>query len=97
MAAISTPFPNSADRIEIGIVKLQTLSEHARDPVIAVSTRHLESYLKVVGGAKGISVPDVLEPQQISTPLYIGATTPQAKTEVPHWHRIRGNLFSGAW
>jgi cupin len=74
------------DRDSSAISELFTLSVHAHDPVISVSTEALEEYLHEVGGAKGISVPDVLEPQQISASLYIGGTTPQALTEVPHWH-----------
>src|SRR5260370_27414537 len=44
-------------------------------------------------GAKGLSVPDVTEPYQISLPLYIGATTPQATSEVPHWHQDQAEAY----
>jgi hypothetical protein len=53
----------------------------------------MEAYLEAVGGAKGISVSDVLEPQQISLPLYIGGTTPRAASEVPHWHAIQAEAY----
>lgn len=66
--------------------KMRRLSEFRTDPAIKIEQAELESYLAEVGGAKGISVADLLEPQQLSLPLYIGATTPKATSEVPHWH-----------
>lgn len=61
-------------------------ARHQRDPVLVLQRNPLAAALKTVGGAKGISVPDVLEPYQIQLPLYVGATSPAATSEVPHWH-----------
>lgn len=68
------------------ITRLRNLSSHWKDAVISIAQQEIEGYLVEVGGAKGISVADLLEPQQISTDLYIGATSPLASTEMPHWH-----------
>lgn len=73
--------------------ELFELSKHQSEPLMVIQQGELESYLQRVGGAKGISVPDVLEPQQISLPLYIGATTPRAASEVPHWHAIQAEAY----
>jgi len=51
---------------------------------------HIENvpFRKVVEeiGATGISVADILAPFHIHLSLYIGATSPRATSEVPHWH-----------
>ena len=44
-------------------------------------------------GAKAISVPDPIEPYQVCQPLYLGATTPSANSEVPHWHREQTEAY----
>lgn|GEM_PF-5489926 len=33
------------------------------------------------------------EPYQISTPLYVGVTTPEADSEVPHWHPDQAEAY----
>lgn len=73
--------------------ELFELSKHQFDPLMLIRRDELEAYLQAVGGAKGISVPDVREPQQISLSLYIGATTPRAASEVPHWHAIQSEAY----
>jgi Cupin domain len=44
-------------------------------------------------GAKGISVPDPLEPFQICLDLYYGETTPRATSEIPHWHKEQTEAY----
>jgi mannose-6-phosphate isomerase-like protein (cupin superfamily) len=73
--------------------KVRSLSARGRDAVITIAQQEMEGYLPEAGGAKGISVADVLEPQQISTDLYIGATSPLAATEVPHWHPKQTEVY----
>ena len=73
--------------------KVRSLSARGRDAFIMIAQQEMEGYLPEAGGAKGISVADVLEPQQISTDLYIGATSPLAATEVPHWHPKQTEVY----
>jgi mannose-6-phosphate isomerase-like protein (cupin superfamily) len=61
--------------------------------VLLIEQLPLAAAVEAVGGAKGISVPDVLEPFQISLPMYIGATTPSASSEVPHWHPDQAEAY----
>ena len=82
-----------SDRHNTAHGRLWELSKTQFDPVIPISQDELEAYLAKVGGAKGISVRDVLEPQQISLPLYVGATSPRASSEVPHWHAEQAEAY----
>src|SRR4051794_17350216 len=76
-----------------GPVHPSTLSDHANDAAIAIPFNWVEEFLLENGGAKGLSVADILEPQQISTDLYIGGTTPRAKSEVAHWHPDQTEVY----
>lgn len=71
---------------------LQELALRQHEPVLLVELAPLTAELEGLG-AKGFSVPDVLEPYQIQLPLYIGATTPKATTEVPHWHPDQAEAY----
>jgi|ERR1051325_4199165 mannose-6-phosphate isomerase-like protein (cupin superfamily) len=66
-------------------VYLQGLACRQHEPVLLIEHAPLENALGLIG-ATGISVADVLMPFHISWSLYIGATTPRAVSEVPHWH-----------
>jgi hypothetical protein len=72
---------------------LRHLADRQQDPVLVIQQQSLAAAVVAVGGAKGISVPDVREPFQISLPLYIGATTPSASSEVPHWHPDQAEVY----
>jgi hypothetical protein len=69
---------------EIGAQRLAPVIHIERDKLAAA----LEPY-----GAKGISVPDPFEPFQIRMELYVGATTPEATTEVPHIHNVQTEAY----
>lgn len=71
---------------------LRDLANHQQEPILLVERGPLSAVLEKVG-AKGISVADVLEPFQIHLPLYIGATTPKATSEVPHWHPTQAEAY----
>src|SRR4051794_3566970 len=75
---------------------LQGLTGDRRSPVLRIERDPLAAALRAGQeplGAKGISVADVLEPFQISLPLYVGATTPGARSEVPHWHADQAEAY----
>src|SRR5882724_5538823 len=71
---------------------LEQLAFRQQEPVLLIEAEPLAVVLEEFG-AKGISVADVLEPFQIHLPLYIGATTPRATTEVPHWHPAQAEAY----
>lgn len=71
---------------------LQDLASRQQEPVLLIKREPLAHALARLG-AKGLSVPDILEPYQIHLPLYIGATTPSATTEVPHWHADQAEAY----
>lgn len=73
---------------------LEELASRQLEPVLHVEHMPFAAAIEAVGGAKGLSVPDVLEPYQISLPIYIGATTPRATTEVPHWHPDQAEAYA---
>jgi len=64
---------------------LQERSAHQHDPGLLFEREQMRAVMKKLG-AKGISVPDPLEPFQVCLDLYYGETTPGATSEVPHWH-----------
>src|SRR5207249_1312754 len=68
------------------------LSLRRAKPVLLVERRPLQGAMEKLG-AKGLSVADVLEPYQLQYPLYIGVTTAQATTEVPHWHPDQAEAY----
>lgn len=88
---ISSRLESSLNKPEVGDY-LQALAYRQREPILLVERGPLSAVLERVG-ARGISVPDVLEPSQIHLPLYIGATTPRATTEVPHWHPAQAEAY----
>jgi hypothetical protein len=65
---------------------LHERSAHQLEPGLLFERERMRMTIKRLGGAKGISVPDPLEPYQIHFDLYYGVTTPHATSEVPHWH-----------
>ncbi|MFQ5859848.1 MAG: hypothetical protein ACE5LU_29995 [Anaerolineae bacterium] len=71
---------------------LHDLARRQHEPGLLIQREPLAVVMKELG-AKGISVPDPFEPYQIHLPLYIGATTPQAKSEVPHWHADQAEAY----
>jgi hypothetical protein len=56
------------------------------DPVLLFEASPLVQELKEKDGGTAISAADVLKSFQFHSELYFGATTPQARTEAPHWH-----------
>src|SRR5689334_10608340 len=81
------------DKLEVdALAYLNELSAARRHPLILVQRKPFQSVMEELG-AKGISVPDVFEPYQLQYPLYIGATTPHAKSEVPHWHPDQTEVY----
>lgn len=74
------------------VTYLHTLSLRRRKPLLLIEREPLQAAMEKLG-AKGLSVPDVFEPYQLQYPLYIGVTTPQATTEVPHWHPEQAEAY----
>jgi hypothetical protein len=56
------------------------------DPVLLFEQMPLLEELKANGGATAISAADILKSFQFHSELYFGVTTPQARSECPHWH-----------
>jgi mannose-6-phosphate isomerase-like protein (cupin superfamily) len=71
---------------------LHTLSQQRRKPSLCVQREPLQAAMEKLG-ARALSPPDVFEPYQFQYPLYIGVTTPQATTEVPHWHPDQAEAY----
>lgn len=63
------------------------------DPVLEIEGELFKKAIERLG-SKGIFVPDPYEPYQITNlNLYIGATTPFSKKEVPHWHSAQTEVY----
>jgi mannose-6-phosphate isomerase-like protein (cupin superfamily) len=71
---------------------LENLAYHQQEPILLIEREPLAIAMREFG-AKGISVADVMEPFQMHLSLYIGVTTPQATTEVPHWHNDQTEAY----
>jgi hypothetical protein len=76
---------------------LHQLALGQKEPGLVIEHAPLVTAIKELGGAKGFSVPDPLDPSQIRLPLYIGATTPDATSEVPHWHPEQAEAYVLLW
>jgi hypothetical protein len=77
---------NTGDATSSGDEYLYQLAQEQLAPGFVIQLEQLAKAVKPHGGGKAISPPDKFEPFQVSLDLYIGVTTPQARTEVPHWH-----------
>ena len=71
---------------------LHELALRQQEPGLLIERKRLGPAMEQLG-ARGISVPDPMEPFQICLPLYIGVTTPRATTEVPHWHGDQAEAY----
>lgn len=66
---------------------LHELGKRRNDPGFVIRSDPLAGAMES-HGAKALSAPDIFEPFQSTLGLYIGVTTPGAKTEMPHWHTL---------
>ena len=64
------------------------------DPVLHFEQQFLANELIHNGGATGIAVADVLKTFQFRADLYFGVTSPQAKSEAPHWHTEQWEAYA---
>jgi mannose-6-phosphate isomerase-like protein (cupin superfamily) len=84
---LAAPEPSPADC-------LRNITGQQHQPGILVNAGKLAAAVAALPrGAKGISVPDVFEPDQISLPIYFGVTTTHAQSEVPHWHPEQAEVY----
>ena len=90
--SVARQLPRMFDPQEDPAGFLRHLTGDPQDPILGIERDPLAAALRTLG-AKGISVPDVLEPYQISLPLYFGATSPHATTEIPHWHPEQAEAY----
>lgn len=81
----SENFAEPDGRGQRGLDYLHELARRQQEPVLLIEQAPFRVELEELG-ASGIAVADALRPFQMHMPLYIGATTPRAASEVPHWH-----------
>lgn len=63
----------------------KALRDRQHEPGMVIRHELLEELVEVLGG-KALSMLDPSEPYQWTDDLYLGVTSPNATTEVPHWH-----------